>query len=364
MTSNGNLKKATVQVQNVKSANFNSNSKHSPTMSSQESHLLQLMARAQKDIEDLEDWIKIQDESSAMERDAIIRTFEAYKTQIKNMETKFSKELEKKTIENSIFVESNIRQRHNFKRECKDLILGIKQKKQCENQKLTELKKNHNFEDIPLKYPSIWRFQTGKIKLVYENEFGKFVIKDIPTKQIAKIMKPPTVTRYKGSIVKSHLLNFHATTIVSTGDGYVWLRCYYDNSIRVMNHHGGTLNYITINFHIYHFVLTGCGKILATDTKEKGIKEISTDGKLKVVAWTRPYAPLGLCLYSHGQIVVGLQGPPHTIRILAYSDTDKESRKIRDIEKDESAKSIFSRYVNRVIQNKNGDYIVLCGCKK
>ena len=277
------------------------------------------------------------------------------------MQSKFTKELEKKTIDNLIFVENQIKERHNFKRACEDLILGIEQKKKCVNQKLTEL---NNFENIPLKFPTIWQFQPGKIKLVSENEFGKFIIKDIPNKQIAKPVKQPTVTRYKGSIVKSHLLNFHATTIVPTGDGNVWLSCYYDNSIRVVNQHGRTVNNVTIDFHIYDFVLTGCGKILATDTKEKGIKEISADGNVKVVAPTRPYAPLGLCLNSIGQIIVGLQGPPHKIRILSYSDSDEESRKIRDVEKDECGKSLFSRYVDRVIQNGNGDYIVLCGCKQ
>ena len=157
------------------------------------------------------------------------------------------------------------------------------------------LKKNLNFEDIPLKLPFLWQFQPGKIKLVSENEFGKFVINDFHNKQIAKSVKTPTVTRYNGRVVQSHLLNFHATTIVPTVDGNVWLSCYYDNSIRVVNHHGVTVNNVRIEFHIYDFVLTGCGKILATDTMEKGIKEISTDGNVKVVAPTRPYSPLGLC---------------------------------------------------------------------
>ena len=77
MASNENVKKATIQVPNVKSPN--SNPKFGLTMSAQESHLLQLMARAQKVIEDLEAWIKIQEESSAKEREVIIRTFDAYK---------------------------------------------------------------------------------------------------------------------------------------------------------------------------------------------------------------------------------------------------------------------------------------------
>ena len=126
MASKENVKKATIQVPNVKSPN--SNPKFGLTMSSRESHLLQLMARAQKDIEDLEAWIKIQEESSEKEREVIIRTFDAYKVQIQNMQSKFTKELEKKTIDNLIFVESQIREKTQLQKRVRGFDIGDKTK--------------------------------------------------------------------------------------------------------------------------------------------------------------------------------------------------------------------------------------------
>ena len=209
------------------------------------------------------------------------------------------------------------------------------------------------FEPSDYKIPDVSEL-LGKVK------HGETIRRQV--KRERREMKPtvPFVSDMISVTVLSEIGNVVGSTLTHT-ENQAWISDRFGKKIRVYDDNFRNVSNFITDFQVQDMEMTSSTEALAADFLGQSVVRISDSGNVTQVCSTVPLCPTAIHINNRKQIIVGVEGEKSNAKMQIYSMliySPDVSTVLREIEKDEAGKPLFSRSLLQVKQKRDGDYVV------